>query len=47
MERRWDAPAEPGETEPEDAQEQPEPGRPAWPGEYPETQDPLLPWRSS
>jgi UDP-GlcNAc:undecaprenyl-phosphate GlcNAc-1-phosphate transferase len=46
-ERRWDAPAEPGETEPEDAQEQPEPGRPAWPGEYPETQDPLLPWRSS
>ena len=47
VERRWDAPAEPGETEPEDAQEQPEPGRPAWPGEYPETQDPLLPWRSS
>jgi UDP-GlcNAc:undecaprenyl-phosphate GlcNAc-1-phosphate transferase len=41
----WDAPAEPRETEPEDAGQPPEQGRPAWPGDHPETEEPLLPWR--
>jgi UDP-GlcNAc:undecaprenyl-phosphate/decaprenyl-phosphate GlcNAc-1-phosphate transferase len=47
-ESRWDAPAELGESEPEpdpaDATEPPE-ARPAWPGDHPEAQEPLLPWR--
>jgi UDP-GlcNAc:undecaprenyl-phosphate GlcNAc-1-phosphate transferase len=47
-EARWDGPAEPGESEPEaspgDANEPPG-ARPAWPGDYPEAQEPLLPWR--
>jgi UDP-GlcNAc:undecaprenyl-phosphate/decaprenyl-phosphate GlcNAc-1-phosphate transferase len=47
-EPRWDAPAEPARAAPEDDQEeQHEAGPPTWPGDYPETQDPLLPWRSS
>ncbi|HTT52526.1 MAG TPA: hypothetical protein VMH35_14085 [Streptosporangiaceae bacterium] len=29
----------------EDAEQPPGPGRPAWPGDYPEAQEPLLPWR--
>ncbi|MGP8001909.1 MAG: hypothetical protein ACLPKI_31990 [Streptosporangiaceae bacterium] len=32
---------------PEDAEQPPRPGRPAWPGDYPEAQEPLLPWRFS
>ncbi len=43
----WDAAAEPRETGPEDAEPPPEQGRPAWPGDYPERQEPLLPWRFS
>ena len=47
----WDATAEPGEpepeTEPEDTKQPPEAGRPTWPGDYPEAEEPLLPWRFS
>ena len=53
---RWDAPPEPephwdaapggpAESEAADPQQQPENVRPAWPGNYPEAQEPLLPWR--
>ena len=42
---RWDAPpAEPAEGEAADPQ-QSERGRSAWPGDHPEAQEPLLPWR--
>ena len=45
-EPRWDAaPGGPAESEAADPQQQPENGRPAWPGDYPEAQEPLLPWR--
>ena len=43
----WDAPAEPGEPEPEDTKQPPEAARPTWPGDYPEAEEPLLPWRFS
>ncbi|HEY2131236.1 MAG TPA: hypothetical protein VGH77_29050 [Streptosporangiaceae bacterium] len=47
----WDATAEPGEpepeTEPEDTKQPPEAARPTWPGDYPEAEEPLLPWRFS
>ena len=43
----WDATAGPGEPEPEDTKQPPEAGRPTWPGDYPEAEEPLLPWRFS
>ncbi len=45
-EPRWDAPPPgPAGSAAADPQQQPGTGRPAWPGDYPEAHEPLLPWR--